>query len=68
LVEESVCAMFGVSRFCHFNIDGDDQPLSYVWCSVVMITHDDRLAQAADRILLIEHGLIHEIGKEDRAA
>jgi ABC-type lipoprotein export system ATPase subunit len=31
----------------------------------VMITHDDRLAQAADRILLIEDGLIHEIGKED---
>jgi ABC-type lipoprotein export system ATPase subunit len=31
----------------------------------VMITHDDRLAQAADRILLIEDGLIHEISKED---
>jgi lipoprotein-releasing system ATP-binding protein len=31
----------------------------------VMITHDDRLAQAADRILLIEDGLIHEIGKEE---
>lgn len=29
----------------------------------VMITHDDRLAQAADRILLIEDGLIHEISK-----
>jgi ABC-type lipoprotein export system ATPase subunit len=30
----------------------------------VMITHDDRLAQAADRILLIEDGLIHEFSKE----
>jgi ABC-type lipoprotein export system ATPase subunit len=31
----------------------------------VMITHDDRLAQAADRILVIEDGLIHEISKEE---
>lgn len=31
----------------------------------VMITHDDRLAQAADRILLIEDGLIHEISKTE---
>jgi lipoprotein-releasing system ATP-binding protein len=31
----------------------------------VMITHDDRLAQAADRILLIEDGLIHELSKEE---
>lgn len=31
----------------------------------VMITHDDRLAQAADRILLIEDGQIFEISKED---
>jgi ABC-type lipoprotein export system ATPase subunit len=31
----------------------------------VMITHDDRLAQAADRILMIEDGLIHEISKEE---
>ena len=31
----------------------------------VMISHDDRLAQAADRILLIENGLVHEIRKED---
>jgi ABC-type lipoprotein export system ATPase subunit len=30
----------------------------------VMITHDDRLAQAADRILLIEDGQIFEISKE----
>lgn len=31
----------------------------------VMITHDDRLAQAADRILLIEDGLTHELTKEE---
>jgi ABC-type lipoprotein export system ATPase subunit len=31
----------------------------------VMITHDDRLAQAADRILLIEDGLIQEISKAE---
>ena len=31
----------------------------------VMITHDDRLAQAADRILLIEDGLLHEISKDE---
>ena len=31
----------------------------------VMITHDDRLAQAADRILLIENGLVHEISKAE---
>lgn len=30
----------------------------------VMITHDDRLAQAADRILLIADGLIREISKD----
>ena len=33
----------------------------------VMIMHDDRLAQAADRILLIEDGLIHEISKEEHS-
>jgi ABC-type lipoprotein export system ATPase subunit len=27
----------------------------------VMVTHDDRLAQAADRILLIEDGRIREL-------
>jgi len=31
----------------------------------VMITHDDRLAQAADRILLIKDGLVHEISKTE---
>ena len=31
----------------------------------VMITHDDRLAQAADRILLIQDGNIAEISKDD---
>jgi ABC-type lipoprotein export system ATPase subunit len=29
----------------------------------VMVTHDDRLAQAADRILLIEDGLLRELDK-----
>jgi lipoprotein-releasing system ATP-binding protein len=32
----------------------------------VMVTHDDRLAQAADRILLIEDGRIHELPTEAR--
>jgi ABC-type lipoprotein export system ATPase subunit len=27
----------------------------------MMITHDDRLARAADRVLLIEDGLVHEV-------
>ena len=31
----------------------------------IMITHDDRLAQEADRILLIEDGLVHEISKKE---
>jgi lipoprotein-releasing system ATP-binding protein len=31
----------------------------------VMVTHDDRLAQAADRILLIEDGYIHQLDKEE---
>jgi ABC-type lipoprotein export system ATPase subunit len=31
----------------------------------VMITHDDRLAQAADRILLIQDGNITEISKDE---
>lgn len=31
----------------------------------VMITHDDRLAQAADRILLIADGMIREISKDE---
>ena len=31
----------------------------------LMITHDDRLAQAADRILLIEDGNMFEISKEE---
>ena len=30
----------------------------------VLVTHDERLAQAADRILLIEDGLIQTIGKD----
>jgi ABC-type lipoprotein export system ATPase subunit len=32
----------------------------------VMVTHDDRLAQAADRILLIEDGRIHEVARDVR--
>lgn len=32
----------------------------------VMVTHDDRLAQAADRILLIEDGRIRELPKDPR--
>ena len=31
----------------------------------IMITHDDRLAQEADRILLIEDGLVHKISKDE---
>jgi lipoprotein-releasing system ATP-binding protein len=34
----------------------------------VMVTHDDRLAQAADRILLIEDGHIRELSKDARRA
>ena len=33
----------------------------------VMITHDDRLAQAADRILLIEDGSIIEMSKKEHS-
>jgi lipoprotein-releasing system ATP-binding protein len=29
----------------------------------VMITHDERLAQAADQIFLVEHGVLQEVGK-----
>jgi ABC-type lipoprotein export system ATPase subunit len=32
----------------------------------VMVTHDDRLAQAADRILLIEDGRIRELSQTPR--
>jgi ABC-type lipoprotein export system ATPase subunit len=31
----------------------------------VMVTHDDRLAQAADRILMIQDGLMHDVNKEE---
>jgi ABC-type lipoprotein export system ATPase subunit len=30
----------------------------------IMVTHDDRLAQAAGRILLIEDGRLRELDKE----
>jgi lipoprotein-releasing system ATP-binding protein len=31
----------------------------------IMVTHDDRLAQAADRILMIEDGWVHEVDKNE---
>ena len=31
----------------------------------IMVTHDDRLAQEADRILMIEDGWVHEVNKEE---
>jgi hypothetical protein len=34
----------------------------------IMITHDDRLAQEADRILLIEDGRIRELAKPQHRA
>jgi ABC-type lipoprotein export system ATPase subunit len=34
----------------------------------VMVTHDDRLAQEADRILLIEDGLLRDLGKAEHRA
>jgi ABC-type lipoprotein export system ATPase subunit len=36
--------------------------------AVIMVTHDDRLARAADRVLLIEDGLIHKLTREEHAA
>ena len=32
----------------------------------VMVTHDERLAQEADRVLMIEDGLIHEVNKHEQ--
>jgi ABC-type lipoprotein export system ATPase subunit len=31
----------------------------------IMVTHDDRLAQEADRILMIEDGWVHEVDKHE---
>jgi ABC-type lipoprotein export system ATPase subunit len=31
----------------------------------IMVTHDDRLAQEADRILMIEDGWVHEVNKHE---
>ena len=31
----------------------------------IMVTHDDRLAQEADRILMIEDGWVHEVHKRE---
>jgi lipoprotein-releasing system ATP-binding protein len=36
--------------------------------AVIMVTHDDRLARAADRILLIEDGFLEELTVEEMAA
>jgi ABC-type lipoprotein export system ATPase subunit len=36
--------------------------------AVIMVTHDDRLARAADRILLIEDGLIRELSAAEHTA
>jgi lipoprotein-releasing system ATP-binding protein len=36
--------------------------------AVVMVTHDDRLARAADRILLIEDGLLRELDAAEHEA
>lgn len=36
--------------------------------SFVMVTHDDRLAQAAERIIMIEDGVIRELGKAEHRA
>jgi lipoprotein-releasing system ATP-binding protein len=34
----------------------------------IMVTHDDRLAQEADRILMIEDGWVHEVNKAEHRA
>ncbi|HEX7159517.1 MAG TPA: ABC transporter ATP-binding protein [Edaphobacter sp.] len=34
----------------------------------IMVTHDDRLAQEADRILMIEDGWVHEVDKSEHRA
>ena len=31
----------------------------------IMVTHDDRLAQEADRILMIEDGWVHQVDKSE---
>jgi ABC-type lipoprotein export system ATPase subunit len=36
--------------------------------AVIMVTHDDRLARAADRVLLIEDGLIRELSRAEHSA
>jgi ABC-type lipoprotein export system ATPase subunit len=32
----------------------------------IMVTHDERLAQAADRILMIEDGFVHDVNKNEQ--
>jgi ABC-type lipoprotein export system ATPase subunit len=36
--------------------------------AVIMVTHDDRLARAADRVLLIEDGLLRELSRAEHSA
>jgi ABC-type lipoprotein export system ATPase subunit len=43
------------------------QMSSEIGISFVMVTHDERLARAADRILLIEDGLMRALTKEEKA-
>lgn len=31
-----------------------------------MVTHDERMAQEADRILMIEDGYVHEVNKSEQ--
>ncbi len=44
------------------------QMSSEIGISFVMVTHDERLARAADRILVIEDGLMNELNQEANAA
>ncbi|HEX3437710.1 MAG TPA: ABC transporter ATP-binding protein, partial [Pseudacidobacterium sp.] len=32
----------------------------------IMVTHDERLAQEADRIVMIEDGYVHEVNKSEQ--
>jgi len=41
------------------------QMSSEIGIAIVMVTHDERLAHAADRILLIEDGLMRPLSKEE---
>ena len=43
-----------------WGLDGVNPHVMESGVAFVMITHDDRLARAADRVLVIEHGLVFE--------